>query len=1216
MTTRAMGGVCEAHSLATRQWMALPARRARRARAARRAPAERGRRATPATRCDAGASAGILGDLLHGASAAADAAAAAAETIPNIVRDVHPYEYRIHTDTHVFPGLDQYASVGVHFNIPVVLASTALVTSAGVLLVSQLWERVWKERVFPDEAAAAEKHPTVLCGVDCSAYPVFSEAKVVRAAAFAERWHHGQFRRSGEPYVTHSIEAAVILAAMLPANVSGRKYVDAIVACILHDVVDDTDCELDDVEAEFGSFVAKLVSDVSTLGKLPQILRRSQRRRSESVAVEREDGEREVLGMDMAELASLRRLLWFQVNDPRCFLIKFADRLHNMRTIYALDPVKARFVAVETLQVWCYFAEQVGMFGAKAEMEDLSFATLDSETFRAVINARVDEWVLNEVDADARMAAKAKKAADAATAAAARPPRADETSEEERSEEEASEEEPSLPLAWTWEPPTGADVQMFFERIIRGENAGTPRTDDARATAAERRRIYAEARAAVREEERVKRAKPMTPAQEELRALLGCVPPFDLLRSSGRNAKSAAALAAADAATAATAGGRPEVGGASLAASLAALRACESTTLRVLQLDALAPGLRVDITSRLKSAYSTHLKMRRKGVPFGKVCDARAVRVVLGECGDAPGTKEEVMACYALLEAIHKLYRPVPGEYDDYVAKPKASGYQSLHTAVVGPDGALLEFQVRTRAMHEAAEFGNAAHWLYKDFMSDAVGGGAAQEGVLERFSEASMGQPALITRGGDRGARLSAGVVCWAEGSRAHVVEPQPGDTYAPGLANSAGIVDTAEWVAMGLHTALLARARDAGRVQPRQTGPGYVILDFARCSDGRWHEMDSFGRKLATVADLLDADDLVDALRSTDVDAEDEGEDEPTVESVVEDTVREMVEEVERFTELRRSVAKVVAGAEKTPVVSDEDVRVRVASPDDEDVNRRVRSMQSALLSYLQAEDVAVVSEVYVDFENVIVEDDENDAEETETIVGLGRFEGTAAAEARPPSSVLAARALTADEALERARAELAEQSKARERAAKVERLRSRARASGDPASVAANATDANADADSRDTSPIFAIAQASVARGTENPTEYRVKPVASEGAIFDAEEAAQLQLEMDAGAGFVTRALDERERSRVSLNDDNVLVIAWVDKDDGEGRQPEMFEVPKGATAAQLESRLAAAEKTGEETDGDLAEGAEDLVNVNMQMVPSDTPLKQGDQVFLGD
>ena len=64
------------------------------------------------------------------------------------------------------------------------------------------------------------------------------------------------------------------------------------------------------------------------------------------------------------------------------------------------------------------------------------------------------------------------------------------------------------------------------------------------------------------------------------------------------------------------------------------------------------------------------------------------------------------MACYDLVEAIHKLYRPVDGESDDYVSNPKPSGYQSLHTAVVGPDGALLEFQVRTRAMHEAAEFG------------------------------------------------------------------------------------------------------------------------------------------------------------------------------------------------------------------------------------------------------------------------------------------------------------------------------------------------------------------------------------------------------------------------------------------------------------------------------------------------------------------------------
>ena len=114
-------------------------------------------------------------------------------------------------------------------------------------------------------------------------------------------------------------------------------------------------------------------------------------------------------------------------------------------------------------------------------------------------------------------------------------------------------------------------------------------------------------------------------------------------------------------------------------ASLEALQKCRDTTLRSLQLDALAPGLRVDIEGRLKSAHSTHLKMRRKKATFAQVCDARALRVVVGEPGEQPGTREEVVACYDLVEAIHKLYRPVDGESDDYVSNPKPSGYQSLH---------------------------------------------------------------------------------------------------------------------------------------------------------------------------------------------------------------------------------------------------------------------------------------------------------------------------------------------------------------------------------------------------------------------------------------------------------------------------------------------------------------------------------------------------------
>lgn len=202
--------------------------------------------------------------------------------VPNVTS--HPYTLHLHTDTHFFPGLANYDAVGFHVNVLAVLAAAGIFFPvAGLLLVSQLWERVGKELVFgkdPEDDPDADD-VIVLCGVDCSAYPIFRHPKIVRAALFAERWHHGQYRRSGEPYVTHCVEAARILAALLPqraAERGERKYVDAVAACILHDVVDDTECDVEDVRAQFGGRVAKLVQDVSTLGKLPQILRRYQRR--------------------------------------------------------------------------------------------------------------------------------------------------------------------------------------------------------------------------------------------------------------------------------------------------------------------------------------------------------------------------------------------------------------------------------------------------------------------------------------------------------------------------------------------------------------------------------------------------------------------------------------------------------------------------------------------------------------------------------------------------------------------------------------------------------------------------------------------------------------------------------------------------------------------------------------------------------------------------
>ena len=116
-------------------------------------------------------------------------------------------------------------------------------------------------------------------------------------------------------------------------------------------------------------------------------------------------------------------------------------------------------------------------------------------------------------------------------------------------------------------------------------------------------------------------------------------------------------------------------------------------------------GLHADVQGRPKHLYSIWKKMQGKGLGFDRVFDVRALRVVVDDVG----------ACYAALARVHELFAPVPGEFDDYIAKPKPNGYQSLHTVVLGDDGRPLEVQVRTRAMHEHAEHGVAAHWMYKE---------------------------------------------------------------------------------------------------------------------------------------------------------------------------------------------------------------------------------------------------------------------------------------------------------------------------------------------------------------------------------------------------------------------------------------------------------------------------------------------------------------------
>ncbi|MGI4857304.1 MAG: RelA/SpoT family protein [Janthinobacterium lividum] len=124
-----------------------------------------------------------------------------------------------------------------------------------------------------------------------------------------------------------------------------------------------------------------------------------------------------------------------------------------------------------------------------------------------------------------------------------------------------------------------------------------------------------------------------------------------------------------------------------------------------LQDELAAAEIPAEVSGRPKHIYSIWRKMRGKDLDFSELYDVRAFRVIVGDVKD----------CYTVLGIVHNIWQPIPREFDDYISRPKPNGYKSLHTVVIGDDGRAFEVQIRTREMHEFAEYGVAAHWRYKE---------------------------------------------------------------------------------------------------------------------------------------------------------------------------------------------------------------------------------------------------------------------------------------------------------------------------------------------------------------------------------------------------------------------------------------------------------------------------------------------------------------------
>jgi guanosine-3',5'-bis(diphosphate) 3'-pyrophosphohydrolase len=175
-----------------------------------------------------------------------------------------------------------------------------------------------------------------------SYYPQADLKLIEKAYHFSEKAHEGQIRRSGEPYISHPLSVAGILADL-------KLDLDSIVTGLLHDTVEDTHATIEDISREFGESIAHLVDGVTKISKMN--FKTSTERQGENI----------------------RKMIVAMGKDVRVILVKLADRLHNMRTLHHMQYEKQSRIALETLEIYCPLASRLGISSLKIELEDLSF---------------------------------------------------------------------------------------------------------------------------------------------------------------------------------------------------------------------------------------------------------------------------------------------------------------------------------------------------------------------------------------------------------------------------------------------------------------------------------------------------------------------------------------------------------------------------------------------------------------------------------------------------------------------------------------------------------------------------------------------------------------------------------------------------------------------------------------------------------------------------